>query len=268
VHGLDVDLPLSAAGAPMVSTVHDLSVFDTPWAFSPVRARGERLLLRSSLRRADALVAVSAFTAQRIHDVFGLSASITPLAPAPEFTQPSPAELARVRREHALPERFVLHIGTVEPRKDVLLLADVCRDLDVPLVLGGAVAPGEAVPTSARHLGYVPAADLPALYAGATVVAYPSRYEGFGLPPLEAMACGAPVVATRVGALPETLADAARLVPPRDAPALRAALRELLHDEQARHTLVAAGLDRAKAFSWSATAHGTLDVWRRLGVAC
>lgn len=266
VHGLDVDLPVRSSG-PTVSTVHDVAVFDTPWAFSGVRARGERLLLRGNLRRADAVVAVSAFTAQRVQDLFGREATVTPLAPGPGFAPPDEAARARLQQRHALPDRFVLHVGTVEPRKDVPLLAAACRRIGVRLVLAGAVAPGQVVPADALHLGYVAREDLPALYAAATVVAYPSRYEGFGLPPVEAMACGAAVVASRVGALPEVLGDAAVLVPPRDEQALVDALRSVVQDPGTRAGLAAAGLVQAATLTWSATAARTLDVYRELGTS-
>jgi glycosyltransferase involved in cell wall biosynthesis len=134
------------------------------------------------------------------------------------------------------------------------------------LVLAGASLWGTAVPDAALALGFLPRADLNALYGTATVVAYPSRYEGFGLPPLEAMACGAAVVATRVASLPEVLGDAALLVPPDDADALAAALSDLWSDAGRRSALAAAGRERVAAFSWEQTAEETASVYRSLGV--
>ncbi|MEJ7770691.1 MAG: glycosyltransferase family 1 protein [Geodermatophilaceae bacterium] len=267
VHGLDVDLPL-APGAPTVTTVHDLSVYDAPWAHSRLRGSGERMLVRHALHRADAVIAVSAFTAERVATRFQREVTVTSLAPRRDLAPASPEQLAEVRRRYRLPERHVLQVGSVEPRKEVELLAGACRELGVPLVLAGVVHPDCSVPSSARHLGYVPEADLPALYGAATVVAYCSRYEGFGLPPVEALACGAPVIASRVGALPEVLGTAAVLVPPTDHDALVAGLRELLADDDRRGELGRSGLTHAAGMSWANTAQATLGVYRNLGVAC
>lgn len=264
VHGLDVDIPLRP-GAPSVSTVQDLSVFDTPWAHSRFRVLGERALVTRALRRADAVIVPSAFTAERVATRFGRHAVVTPLAPSSDMAPPAASEVARVRARHGLPDLFVLHVGTVEPRKDVPGLARACRRAGVPLVLAGARAPRSAVPAGARHLGYVSRADLAPLYGSATVVAFPSRYEGFGLPPLEAMGCGAPVVATRVASLPEVLGDAAWLVPPGDDEQLGRAIKELLADADRREEMSEAGRKRAAAFSWAATAAATAEVYRSVG---
>ncbi|WP_420751071.1 glycosyltransferase, partial [Rhodococcus sp. O3] len=140
-HALDVDLPLAQRG-PTVSTFHDLSVFDVPWAFGRGRAAGERRLLRRAMRRADVLVAVSEFTADRLRAHCGRDAHVTPLAPAPWAVPPGAAEVAEVRTRFGLPERFVLQVGTVEPRKDVALVAAACRRLDVPFVLAGSGSTG------------------------------------------------------------------------------------------------------------------------------
>ncbi|MDP9020135.1 MAG: glycosyltransferase family 4 protein [Actinomycetota bacterium] len=265
VHGLDVDVPVRRRG-PSVATVHDLAVFDVPWAFSRIRARGERALIRHALRRVDTVVAVSAFTAERVAARFGRTAVVTPLAP-PTDLRPAPGgQVQRVRRRYQLPPRFVLHVGTLEPRKDVPTLAWACRQVGVPLVLAGAGARDPVAPGTVR-LGYVPRADLAPLYGSATVVAYPSRYEGFGLPPLEAMACGAAVVASRVASLPEVLGDAAWLVPAGDGECLARAIREAVGDAERRGEMARAGIERAASFTWTATASATAAVYRSLG-AC
>ena len=265
VHGLDVDLP-AFPRAPTVSTVHDLSVFDVPWAYSKVRALGEQRLVRQALRRADAIVAVSSFTAERIAARFGRTSVVVPEAAPSDLAPADPDQIVDVQRRHGLPDDFALHVGSVEPRKDLATLAAACRGAGIAMVLAGPVPDPKHVPAGARVLGYVPDGDLAALYGAATVVAYPTRYEGFGLPPLEAMVCGAPVIASRVASLPEVLGDGARLVPPGDVAAWTVALRELVADDAARATLATEGRKRAGALSWTATAAATLAVYRRLGV--
>ncbi|MGH9048259.1 MAG: glycosyltransferase family 4 protein [Acidimicrobiia bacterium] len=263
VHGLDATLPLRVRD-PSVVTVHDLSVFDIPWTFSRRRAWGKRLQVRHAIRRADAVIAVSEFTAARVREVLGRDAVVVPEAPPSDSAPATPEAIARVRRQYALPDEFVLHVGTVEPRKDVAGLSSACERLDVPLVLAGGGTTGARV--DARRLGYVAREHLNALYGAATVVAYPSLYEGFGIPPLEAIACGAAVVATRVGALPEVLGDAAVLVAPGDVDALARALRELLGDRGRRAELAAAGSSVLQRLSWEETAARTVDVYRSVGV--
>jgi glycosyltransferase involved in cell wall biosynthesis len=161
----------------------------------------------------------------------------------------------------------VLHVGNLEPRKDVPTLAEACRLADVPLVLAGGAVTTIDAPSGARLLGHVSHDDLPALYASATVVAYVSRYEGFALPPVEAMACGATVVATRVGALPDVAGDGIEFVPIGDAAQQAAVLKELFEDEARRTARRAAAIRAAGALSWDAAARETVAVYRSLGVS-
>ena len=264
-HGLDVDVPARKRGA-TVTTVHDLSVFDTPDAFVRHRVVGERLLLRHALRRADEVIAVSAFTADRIAAWSGRHATVVPLAPRSGLAPAPEAERSRVRASYRLPPVFVVQIATIEPRKDVATLAAACREVGVPLVLAGAVASGSRVPTGVQHLGRVADRDLAGLIGAATVVAYCSRYEGFGLPVVEAMACGAAVVATAVGAVPEVGGDAVVVVAPGRSDQLAVVIRDLMADPDARVELATRARRRASEMTWTATAHATAAIYQRLGV--
>jgi glycosyltransferase involved in cell wall biosynthesis len=180
-------------------------------------------------------------------------------------------------RERAGAERYVLTLATIEPRKDHPTLVEAFAALDGPLadvrlvLVGpdgwGAEALAAALADSpvadrVTRLGWVDDAARADLLAGASVLAYPSRYEGFGLPPLEAMDAGVPVVATAVGAVPEVVDDAAVLVPPGDAAALAEALRDVLLDEGRAEDLRRRGHDRVRAFDWDRTVDGLVALYR------
>ena len=265
VHALDVDLPLRPS-APTVTTVHDLSLLDVPWAHGWLRRTGKRITTRLAVTRADAVIADSAFTAERVRHHFGRDSFVVPLAPGPGFSPPSREAVDAVCARYDLPDPFVLHVGNLEPRKDVPTLAAACTDAGVPLLLAGAAIATVEVPAGSRFLGYVDQADLPALYAAATVVGYVSRYEGFGLPPLEAMACGATVMATRSGALPELAEGAVEWVPAGDAAAQASALRVLIADPSRREAIAAAGITAVARLSWEETARQTVEVYRALSI--
>ncbi len=193
------------------------------------------------------------------------SISIRPESPSSpvrvdeRFSPRVDAEALRTR--YSLRRPYVLAVGTASARKNISVLSPVSRALaddGVEVVLAGSDrgylrgAAGED--TAVRRLGYVPEGDLPALYAGARAFVMPSLHEGFGLPCLEAMASGVPVVAARAGALPETCAEAARLVPPDDPGQITDALRAVLVSGETRQACIQAGLRRAPLFPWSRTA--------------
>jgi len=183
VHALDTDLPLRP-GCPSVATVHDLGVFDVPWAFPRTKAVAERRLVAYSLRRADAVVAVSHFTAERLQSRLGIEATVIHEAPPSSLRPPTAPEVAAVREKYNLPEIFVLHVGNLEPRKDLATVVAATRGAGLPLVLTGTRLWSTPVDlTGTRWLGRVPASSLPGLYGAATVTVSASIYEGFGLPP-------------------------------------------------------------------------------------
>ena len=187
--------------------------------------------------------------------------------------------MAAVKRRHHLPDRFILYVGTLEPRKNLPRLIGAYRRLREEGVRHGLVIAGargwlcddvfeaagrDGLGEHVVFTGHVNEDDLLALYQSADVFAYPSLYEGFGLPVLEAMACGVPVVCSDRGSLPEVAGDAALLVDPTDEPALAAALVRALHDEDLRREMVARGLRRAGEFTWDRVARSFLLVYREV----
>jgi glycosyltransferase involved in cell wall biosynthesis len=266
----------------MVMTVHDLAPTRHPELLPHARSRWYwgRMVPRAA-RRADAVLVPSAATKRDAVALAGIPETRihvahwgVPLDLGGTANLPTPAEL---RATYGLPEVYVLYVGTIDRRKDYrTLLGAVCRlDPEVHLVVAGTIIAGRTdfPDTVARLglgrrvivLGYVPEPDLPALYRGAAVFVYPSFYEGFGLPVLEAMACGTPVVAYRTTSLPEVAGDAAILLEPPVAPeTLAGAITRLTRDGDLRRCLVERGLARAATFDWRTTAAVTARVYESL----
>jgi glycosyltransferase involved in cell wall biosynthesis len=260
------------ARVPAVGVVFDLVAFDR--ALRPPRgALLERLTLPLAVRRARALACISEATRTALVTRFPAAARtavVTPLAADARFAaaRPDPA----VSRRYALERPYVLSMATLEPRKNLSRLIEAFAGLDpgvrdaFELVLVGARgwATGGLDASLTRHrdvvrpLGFVDEEDIPAVYAGATVVAYPSLEEGFGLPVLEAMAAGAPVLTSDRSSLPEVGGDAAHYVDPTEVGSIRDGLRRLLSDPALRESMRAAGRRRAAEFGWDATARATL----------
>ncbi|MCX7682258.1 MAG: glycosyltransferase family 4 protein, partial [Anaerolineae bacterium] len=277
VHGPVFVGPLLAP-CPTVITVHDLSFLRFPELFRPANRLYLALMTRLSARRAHRLIAVSAFTAAETTRLLGIPSeriSVIYHGVDPAFRPLPPDEVAEFRHRMGLPPRFVLFVGTLEPRKNLVRLVEAfarIRDNQVRLVLVGGqgwlcaelFASVEALGLTERVIfaGYVDNETLPLWYNAATVLAYPSLYEGFGLPVLEAQACGTPVLASNTSSLPEAAGDAAIMVPPDDVEALATALDQLLSSEGLRQEMRERGLRHAAQFSWQRTARETAQVYR------
>lgn len=275
VHGPNYVVPPTRDGAAVVS-VHDLTPVRFP-ELCTADTLGFPPLIQAAIDRGAWVHTGSSFVADEIREHF----DVDPDRVVAIHDGVTPLQVADPARGHELAggDRYVLALGTIEPRKDLpglvrafdLIAAD---DADVRLVVAGPDGWGadqlrsavQDSPHRARitRLPWVEDPDRDALVHGATVFAYPSRYEGFGFPPLEAMSAGVPVVATTAGSLPEVLGDAAVLVPEGDVEALAGALTGLLDDEGRRGDYRASGLARVGHFSWDTAVGGLIDLYRRV----
>jgi glycosyltransferase involved in cell wall biosynthesis len=263
-----------------VLTVHDLSVFTHPETHDVRFARRARRRLPIMLRAASHVVTPTEAIKGELTARFNLDPlriTVTPEAPRNSFFQMKREDTAAVRQRLGIEDDFILFVGTIEPRKNLHTLLRAferisrMRDRRLQLVLAGGggwltddfdrLVRASDFRERIRLTGYLSDEELRALYSSCKVFVYPSLYEGFGLPPLEAMACGAPVVASRIAAHEETLKDKARLIEPMDEPALAKAIVELVEDEKARQSLVKEGLAHVANFSWRKTAELTSKVY-------
>jgi glycosyltransferase involved in cell wall biosynthesis len=269
-------------GVPTVLTVHDLIFHHLPQHHKPLNRWYLGWTMPLYCRRADHIIAVSEATRRDLIEIYGVSpekVTVVLEAADPRFQPPPAAAVTAARARYKLPDDYVLYLGTIEPRKNLIRMLHAWSDLyqageAPPWVIVGQhgwlsddfYAALKASPSrgAVRFTGYVEDADLPALYAGATTFVFPSLYEGFGLPPLEAMACGAPVLCANTSSLPEVVGDAALTVDPTDTDALRTSLRRMLRNADLRAELRTRGLERAAQFSWKRAARETLAVYRSL----
>lgn len=278
-HAADFTLPPTLPRTRTVLTIHDLAFERYPEDTMPGMLKHLRSAVPRSARRADAVIAVSEATRQDLIELYGLPAGkvvVIPHGVSPRFSPGPPLDPAG-RARYRLPERdFILSLGTLQPRKNHLHLVQSLPHMKNPaplVIAGGAGWAYDAVRAEVARLGledrvtfagFAADDDLPGLVRSAAVFAYPALFEGFGMPILEAMACGVPVITSNVSSLPEAAGGAALLVDPLDPPAIAAALDRLLEDQSLRRDLVARGLARAAQMTWPRAAALTRAVYDRL----
>lgn len=273
VHGTNFIGP--PAAAPVVVTIHDLTFVRYPELCTPDTLRYPRSI-RRALERGAHVQVDSDFVGAEVRDAFGLDAGrVSRIYPGLSAI----GEDVGARPRPSGRPRTVLALGTIEPRKNTPALVAAfdrvaATDRELELLIVGPDGWGADELTDAiaaahhrdriRRLGWVDTTRRAQLLADATVFAYPSRYEGFGFPPLEAMAAGVPVVATRAGSIPEVVGNAAELVEPDDVDALAGALDRVLTDDGRRRELITRGRDQIRRYSWTRTTTDLVELYRKL----
>ena len=271
---------------PVVVSIHDLSFEHLPRTFNRRSRTQLKLTVRHSARRAARIISLSEYTRSDIVETYGISAKrvhAIPLA-APSHFGPVQdiRELQRVRHIYGIDGEYILSVSSIQPRKNLARLVKAYASLrgnksadKLPkLVLVGKCGwlydetlralDETGVKDSVVLTGYVPQEDLPALYSGALCFVYPSYFEGFGLPPLEAMKCGAPVIVGNKTSLPEVVGDAALAVDPFDVEAIASAMKKVIESSALRNELSIKGQARAEAFDWRETARQTLAIYQEV----
>jgi glycosyltransferase involved in cell wall biosynthesis len=279
LHGMAFALPFAWRG-PAVVTIFDLSFLRYPGRLSAFRQLYLGLSVRSAARRARRVIAISQNGRDEISALLDVPEDRIDVAypgVSPDFYPRSPAEIATFRARAGLPDRYILHLGTLEPRKNLPVLIRAYAQLPqrgaVKLVLAGgrgwrtepllALIEELGLEDDVILPGFIPGSSLPMWYNAAQLLAYPSVYEGFGMPLIEALACGVPVIASDTTSLPEAVGPGGVLLPPDDVPAWTDALSHLLDDPAQRAELSARGRQHARTFEWTQTARQTAESYRR-----
>lgn len=275
-------IPSQVRARKVVTTVHDFSFHLFPETHPKDRIAHFQKRFLTNVKRSSRIITVSRYVKSEAMEFLRVPSEIvTPIHLGVDhgtFKIYDGQSLERWKRELGLPENFILFVGTREPRKNVKRLLDAYLQLPEPikkefkLLLIGPRGSSESESESARGKmgdrlvvrGYLDTQKLAYVYNSATLFVFPSLYEGFGLPPLEAMACGCPVVVSNVSSLPEVCGDAACYVDPGDSSSIAEGICKVLEDSQARKTLISKGIEQARTFSWERTARETLALFREV----
>lgn len=279
-HGTNYSVPLWN-GCPTVLTIHDLTLYLYPETFQQRILNRARRRLPIMARTATRIITPSEQVRREVCEHLEVKPEkvvAIPEAARRTFYRMDAPQTIETRRRLGVEDEFILFVGTIEPRKNLMTLVRAVElitkesELRPQLVIAGGHGwqadefyshiKESGIGDRIHFTGYIEDDELRALYSSCRVCVYPSLYEGFGLPPLEAMACGAPVVTSRIPCIMETVGTAARVVAPTDVHALAQAIAEMLRDENVRRHFSDAGLKRAAAFTWEQTARATLDVYR------
>lgn len=279
-HGLNYHVP--GGKSPSIVNIYDMSFMLYPRYFTPERLRDIGRKAAVSSARAGRIITGSISARRDIVELLGApeeKVAVIYNGVGREFRPAGASAAEKFRRSKNLPEKFILFVGTIEPRKNLNVLARAFHELDLPgmslVIAGGRGWLYDGLFEEIRRLnlgdrvlftGYVPDEDLPGLYSCASVFVYPSVYEGFGFPPLEAMACGTPVITGNRSSLPEIVGDAGICVDPEDAGELAEAISGVLGDGGLRRRMSEKGVGRAAEFTWDKCASETYNLYREAAV--
>lgn len=285
LHSLHYTRPIRLS-CPSAVTFHDMTFLLYPEKHTWYKRHFFPLAIKLSAKYADAIITVSESTRRDSMELLDIPSNkifTTQLGVSEKFRKVNLHDLKEeVRQKYKLPQKFLLYVGLIEPRKNIPLLIDAFKLLiesgvDQSLVIVGGFGWGYrnilkqiekiAIKNKIHFTGYIPTKHLPVIYNMASVFVYPTYYEGFGFPPLEAMACGTPVVSTDVSSIPEIVGDAGILVPTGDVNALLNAVTEILENQSLREGLIRKGKKRASLFTWERTAQETVKVYDKLLVS-
>ncbi|MCP4265409.1 MAG: glycosyltransferase family 4 protein, partial [Candidatus Brocadiaceae bacterium] len=277
-HYPDHALSILQMTRPSIITVHDIAYVRFPQLLNKSRWIYKKYILKTSIKKADIIIADSYSTKRDIINFFGIKEEkIKVVYPGVERRFRPISNVKEYRLKNNLPSKMILNVGTLEPRKNIVTLIKAFKKLrerglkNYKLVVAGGKGwlykqildeiENSDVASSILYLGVVSDKDLPELYNCAELFVYPSLYEGFGLPPLEAMACGVPVITSNTSSLPEVIGDAGIMVDPTDVNSLSDAMCKVLKDKELRLRMRNMGLERSKLFSWEKAAREILGIY-------